>query len=94
MDIKSIFVSDKRLRIGWDLLVYFVIVILTIAVIVSPIVYILSLCNLSPQIGKPVTVWNSIIGSIITLVFGYFAFLLGTYFHKIQGFLFTIIFSS
>ena len=82
MNIKSIFVSDSGLRIFWNLLLYFIIVIATIAVIVSPIVFLLSLFDFSPQIGKPVTGWNSIIGSIITLVFGYFAFLLGTHFSQ------------
>lgn len=82
MNIKSIFISDSGLRIFWNLLLFFIIVIATIAVIVSPIVFLLSLFNLSPQIGKPVTGWNSIIGSIITLVFGYFAFLFGTHFSQ------------
>ena len=82
MNIKSIFVSVSGLRLFWNLILYLIIVITTIAVIVSPLIFLLSLFNLSPQIGKPVTGWNSIIGSIITLVFGYFAFLLGTHFSQ------------
>jgi membrane protease YdiL (CAAX protease family) len=85
MYLKSIFIKDSSLRLFWNLLSYLIIVTATIAIIVIPIVLLLSFFNLSPQIGKPVTGWNSIIGSIITLVFGYFAFLLGT--HLSQKFL-------
>ena len=79
MNIKSIFVSDSGLRLFWNLILYFIIVVATIAVIVGPTVFLLSLLNISPQIGKPVTGWNSIVGSIISLVFGYFSFLLATH---------------
>jgi len=77
--LKSIFYSSVGLRCGWIIIFYFVIVIATIAIIVGPLVFFLSLINLAPQPGKPVTGWSSIIGSIITLITGYSAFLIGTH---------------
>ncbi|MFC2135831.1 lysostaphin resistance A-like protein [Bacteroidota bacterium] len=79
MNWKQIFFSGASLRLGWNLLFYLFIVTITIAVIVTPVVFLLSLFDLSPQIGKPVTGWTSIAGSIIVLFSGYFAFLIGTH---------------
>lgn len=79
MNFRIVFYSKSGLRIGWNILLYFVITLLTVALFVAPIVFILSLLDLSPQIGKPVDDWKSIIGAIITLLFGYFGFLSGNY---------------
>jgi membrane protease YdiL (CAAX protease family) len=76
----SIFYSTTGLRWGWIMLFYFAMVAATVAIIVGPLLFFLSLINLSPQPGKPVTGWSSIIGSIITLLAGYSAFLIGTHF--------------
>lgn len=77
--LKSIFYSTDSLRWGWIIIFYLAIVIATIAIIIGPLVFFLSLINLTPQPGKPVTGWPSIIGSIITLITGYSAFLIGTH---------------
>ena len=76
--VKSVFYSTMGLRWGWIIIFYLAIVIATIAIMVAPLVYCLSLINLAPQPGKPVTGWSSIIGSIITILTGYSAFLIGT----------------
>jgi hypothetical protein len=77
--VKSIFFSTKELRWGWIIVFYLIIVVAIIAIIVGPVVFLLSLINFSPQPGKPVMGWSSIIGSIITLLTGYSAFLIGTH---------------
>lgn len=77
--IRSIFYSNGRFRWGWELLFYILITAATVTVIVGPLLLILSAVGLSPQIGKPVTGWISITGSILVLLAGYPAFLLGTY---------------
>jgi membrane protease YdiL (CAAX protease family) len=77
--LKSIFYSTVGLRWGWIIIFYFAIVIATVAILVGPLVSLLSLINLAPQPGKPVTGWSSIMGSIITLIAGYAAFLIGTH---------------
>jgi len=76
---KSIFFSIAGLRWGWLVIFYFLIVVATIAVIVGPLVLLLSLIQLPPQPGRPVTGWASIIGSLITLLAGYSAFLFGNH---------------
>ncbi len=77
---KSFFFSLTGLRWGWIIFFYFIIVITTITIIIVPLIFLLSHINYSPQPGKPVSGWSSIIGSIITLLVGYSTFLIGTYF--------------
>jgi len=77
--LNTIFFSNSNLRWGWIITFYLLIVITTISIIVGPLVFILSLINYTPQPGKPVTGWSSIIGSIITLLAGYSAFIIGTH---------------
>lgn len=79
MGFKQIFYNRDSLRLGWNLLFYIITMLFTIAVCVTPVVYLLKRVHLSPQIGQPVTGWSSIAGSIIVLVVGYFSFLLGTH---------------
>lgn len=83
--VRSIFISDDRFRWGWEILFYILITGASVTLIVGPLLLILSATGLSPQIGKPVTGWISIIGSILTLAFGYAAFLLGS--HLAQRFI-------
>jgi membrane protease YdiL (CAAX protease family) len=78
--LKSIFFSHAGLRWGWIILFYFMIVVTSVAIIIGPALFLLSLIGLSPQPGKPVTGWPSVTGSIITLLAGYSAFLIGTHF--------------
>jgi len=77
--LKSIFYSTQGLRWGWIILFYFIIVVATIAIIITPLVFLLSLFDLSPQPQKPITGWSKITGSVITLLVGYLAFLIGTH---------------
>ncbi|UCG61257.1 MAG: CPBP family intramembrane metalloprotease [Candidatus Zixiibacteriota bacterium] len=79
MTIRSIFLSDKGLRLLWNIILYLVIVVVFTAAFAAPVVAVLSLLDLSPQIGKAVTGWRSIIGSVITLVIGYAGFILGNH---------------
>jgi membrane protease YdiL (CAAX protease family) len=83
--IRSIFISNDGFRWGWELFLFFLITGVTVAVIVGPLLLLLSAIGLSPQIGIPVTGWISIIGSILILAAGYAAFLLGT--HLTQRFI-------
>jgi len=77
--LKSIFFSTQGLRWGWIIIFYLVIVVAAIAIIIAPLVFLLSLFNLSPQPQKPITGWSKITGSVITLLVGYSAFLIGTH---------------
>jgi len=74
--LKSIFFSTQGLRWGWIIIFYLVIVVAAIAIIIAPLVFLLSLFNLSPQPQKPITGWSKITGSVITLLVGYSAFYL------------------
>lgn len=76
---QSVFYSANGLRLGWTILFFVLIIVVTVAVIVAPVVFLLSLIDLPPQPGQPVTGWSSIVGSIITLSTGYAAFLIGTH---------------
>jgi membrane protease YdiL (CAAX protease family) len=78
--IRSIFSSNKSFRWFWVIIFYFLTVATSVAIIIGPLLFFLYLFDLLPQPGKPVTGWFSIIGSIITLLVGYFAFLVGTHF--------------
>lgn len=78
--LRSIFYSGDNFRTGWEFIFYIVITAATVAVILTPLVLVLSAIGLSPQIGGPITGWASISGSLVTLAAGYSAFLLGTHF--------------
>ncbi|MFC1784931.1 lysostaphin resistance A-like protein [Candidatus Neomarinimicrobiota bacterium] len=78
--LKPILFSKSDLRWGWTIIFYLFIVIAFIAIMVGPVLLLLSTIGLSPQPGKAVTGWLSISGSIITLLAGYSAFLIGTHF--------------
>jgi membrane protease YdiL (CAAX protease family) len=76
---RFVFLSTSELRLGWTIILYFLIVGASIAIIVGPLIYFLSLIDLPPEPGKPVTGWLSITSSIVTLLTVYFAFLIGTH---------------